>query len=54
MNNSAIQAETIVDGIYRLPLPSDTLPPFDHTNSYLIVSRGVGVLVMRAVKKRVV
>ena len=38
-------AETIAPGVHRLPLPSDTLPPFDHTNSYLIEDRGVGVLV---------
>ncbi len=38
-------SETLADGVHRLPLPSDTLPPFDHTNSYLIESRGVGVLV---------
>ncbi len=38
-------SETVADGVHRLPLPSDTLPPFDHTNSYLIESRGVGVLV---------
>ena len=37
--------ETITSGVHRLPLPSETLPPFDHTNSYLVENRGVGVLV---------
>ena len=45
MNNATVQAEAVAEGVYRLPLPSETLPPFDHTNSYLIISRGVGVLV---------
>ncbi len=40
-----MNSESIAKGVYRLPLPSETLPPFDHTNSYLIESRGVGVLV---------
>ena len=40
-----MNAETITDGVHRLPLPSDTLPPFDHTNSYLVENRGVGILV---------
>lgn len=38
-------AERVSENVWRLALPSDTLPPFDHVNSYLIASRGVGVLV---------
>lgn len=38
-------SETLAPGVHRLALPSETLPPFDHTNSYLLESRGVGVLV---------
>lgn len=40
-----LQSESVAEGVWRSPLPSETLPPFDHTNSYLIESRGVGVLV---------
>ena len=39
-------AETkIAPGVWRLPLPSATLPPYDHTNSYLVESGGAGVLI---------
>lgn len=37
--------ERIAPGIWRLELPSRTLPPFSHTNSYLVADGGVGVLV---------
>jgi len=37
--------EAVAPGVWRLPFKSRTLPPFDHTNSYLIADRGVGVLV---------
>lgn len=37
--------EQIAPGVYRLELPSETLPPFTHTNTYLIADGGVGVLV---------
>ncbi len=40
-----LQAEPVAPGVLRLPLPSRTLPPFDHTNSYLVFNGGVGVLV---------
>ena len=39
------QGEQIAPGIWRLPLPSTTLPPYDHTNSYLVDSGGAGVLI---------
>ncbi len=42
---SAVAAELLAPGVWRLPLPTRTLPPFDHTNSYLIVDAGVGLLV---------
>ncbi len=28
--------EYVATGVWRFPLPSQTLPPFDHTNSYLV------------------
>lgn len=37
--------ERVADGVWRLPLPSDTLPPYTHTNSYLIRSGPFGILV---------
>ena len=37
--------EQIAPGVWRLPLPSATLPPYDHTNSYLVESGGAGVLI---------
>ena len=37
--------QPVADGVWRLPLPSQTLPPFDHTNTYLIAESGVGVIV---------
>ncbi len=41
------QREQIAPGVWRLPLPlpSATLPPYDHTNSYLVQSGGAGVLI---------
>ena len=40
-----MMTEQIAPGIYRLELPSETLPPFTHTNTYLIADGGVGVLI---------
>lgn len=37
--------ERIAQGTWRVPLRSRTMPPFEHTNSYLIADRGVGVLI---------
>ena len=31
--------------VTRLTLPVDTLPPYDHTNAYLVADAGVAVLV---------
>ena len=39
------EAERVSEHVWRLALPSDTLPPYDHVNSYLIASSGVGALV---------
>lgn len=39
------EAERISEHVWRLALPSDTLPPYDHVNTYLIASSGVGALV---------
>lgn len=35
----------VSESVIRLELPSQTLPPFAHTNSFLIHNQGVGVLV---------
>jgi len=37
--------ERLADGVWRLALPSATLPPYDHTNSYLVCDGPRGVLV---------
>jgi ribonuclease/clavin/mitogillin len=37
--------ERLADHLWRLALPSRTLPPFDHTNSYVIAAAGEGLLV---------
>ncbi len=37
--------ERVADGVWRLPLPSRTLPPYNHTNSYLVRSGPAGVLI---------
>lgn len=42
MNNAF---EQVGPGLWRVPVASRTLPPFDHTNSYLIENGGVAVLV---------
>ena len=35
----------LVPGVWQITLPSQTLPPFTHTNTYLISDGGVGVLI---------
>lgn len=37
--------EAVAPGVWRLPVKSRTLPPYDHTNSYLLVDGRTGVLV---------
>ncbi len=37
--------EHLTAHVWRLALPVATLPPYDHTNAYLIVDNGVGLLV---------
>ncbi len=37
--------ERVADGVWRLPLPSRTLPPYSHTNSYLVRCGPAGVLI---------
>jgi glyoxylase-like metal-dependent hydrolase (beta-lactamase superfamily II) len=39
------RVEEIGRGLWRLPLRSLTLPPFDHTNAYLVAAGGEAVLV---------
>ncbi len=37
--------ERVSEHVWRLRLPSRTLPPFDHVNVYLVAAGGVGVVV---------
>lgn len=37
--------ERVADGVWRLPLLSRTLPPYNHTNSYLVRCGPAGVLI---------
>lgn len=37
--------EAVAAGVWRLPLASATLPPFDHSNAYLVADGGEAVLV---------
>ena len=39
------RSEAVADGVIRVPLASSTLPPFTHTNAYLLASDGVGLVV---------
>lgn len=39
------EAQRVSEHVWRLALPSDTLPPFDHVNSYVVASSGVGAMV---------
>jgi len=38
-------AERVSEHVWRRPLPSRTLPPFDHVNAYVVASNGVGMVV---------
>ena len=40
-----MHAREVAAGIWRLPFESSTLPPFDHTNGWLIIDGGEAVLV---------
>ena len=37
--------EQLSPSVWRLPVATATLPPFDHVNTYLIASNGVGAVV---------
>lgn len=37
--------EHVSEHVWRVVLPVDTLPPFDHTNAYLVAQGGVGLIV---------
>ncbi|MEZ4631507.1 MAG: MBL fold metallo-hydrolase [Deinococcales bacterium] len=37
--------EALSSNLWRLAIKSSTLPPFDHTNSYLIADKGVALLI---------
>ncbi len=39
------RVEKLSAHLWRLELPVDTLPPYDHTNAYVIADAGVGLLV---------
>ena len=40
-----MSSKEIAPGVWQLTLPSHTLPPFTHTNSYLVSDGGVGILI---------
>lgn len=37
--------EVVVEGVVRAPLAARTLPPFSHTNAYVVAAAGVGIVV---------
>lgn len=37
--------ERLAEHVWRVPLPTATLPPFDHVNTYLVASDGIGAVV---------
>ncbi|QRN79495.1 MAG: MBL fold metallo-hydrolase, partial [Nocardiopsis sp. BM-2018] len=37
--------EVVVEGVIRAPLAARTLPPFTHTNAYVVACDGVGIVV---------
>src|SRR5680860_1496327 len=43
--------EHLTDHVWRLEMPVATLPPYDHTNAYLVADNGVGLLVDPAFDK---
>ncbi len=40
-----LEPERVAEGVWRFVLPSQTLPPFEHTNSYLVQRGGEAVLI---------
>ena len=43
--SESYKPEQISKSVWRIAIKSDTLPPFDHTNSFVISDRGVGWIV---------
>lgn len=43
--NGDDRIEQASEHVWRIELPVDTLPPYDHTNAYLVVDAGVALLV---------
>ena len=39
------RSEGVIDGVIRVPLATATLPPFAHTNAYVLSADGVGLVV---------
>jgi ribonuclease/clavin/mitogillin len=40
--SKTLKAEPLSESVWRIPLPSRTLPPYDHTNSYLVQTGEMG------------
>ncbi len=40
-----LEPEAVAEGVWRIPLPSKTLPPFEHTNSYVVKCGQEAVLI---------
>ena len=47
-DQSQARLQQVTDHLWRLELAVDTLPPYDHTNAYLVAHAGVGMLVEQA------
>ena len=45
MSDPVDALERVTDGALRVPLRTPTLPPFTHTNAYVLAADGVGIVV---------
>jgi endoribonuclease LACTB2 len=45
MSGDGDRAELVSPSVWRIPVASPTLPPFDHTNAYLVARERVGLVV---------
>lgn len=43
--DAADALERVADGALRVPLETQTLPPFTHTNAYVLAADGVGIVI---------
>ena len=45
VSGAADALEHVADGAVRVPLRTQTLPPFTHTNAYVVAADGVGIVI---------